>query len=81
MVRESAHEQAMRRSAERRAQWTPADHALAAEAKRLAPLLLARLFVGPGDAKGRQDGWVMPEAEWVALGAPRTAAEWAATGV
>jgi len=38
---------------------------------------LQRMFVGPANDKGRQDGWVMPRAEWLALGAPRTAAEWA----
>ena len=45
---------------------------------------LSRLFVGveERDAKGRGSGhmpvWVMPEAEWEALGAPTTAAAWAA---
>ena len=43
---------------------------------------LNRLFVGveERDAKGRGSGhmpvWVMPEADWLALGAPATAQAW-----
>ena len=46
---------------------------------------LNRLFVGveERDAKGRGSGhmpvWVMPTAEWEALGAPATASAWEAT--
>ena len=74
---ETHHEMALRRTAARKATWTAAEHTIAAVAQAVAPELLARMFVGPGSAKGRQPGWVMPEAEWITLGSPRTADEWA----
>jgi G:T/U-mismatch repair DNA glycosylase len=75
---ESQVEQAARRTAERRAAYTPEQRAAVAAAQAMVPEMLARMFVGPANSKGRQPMWVMPREEWVALGAPATAEAWLA---
>lgn len=39
---------------------------------------MARLFTGDCDRTGHMPAWLMPTAEWEALGSPRTAEAWTA---
>lgn len=69
-------EEARARAAAVRASLAPetlaAAEALAAE----APKRLARLFAGGLVTKKDCAVWLMPEAEWMALGSPMTGAAW-----